>query len=234
MIPLFQEANVYPVHGIKSFCSLMNPWELKRDQGLENYLKQNSFPLPVPSQGKALAFLFRAVEADVKPLLYYPDLRKKRWKNLASILNKKYFMEDPLEDIINLTRELAHSEVDTILLKKFILNGLAFEKNFEKFWPFFPVRYLVYSLEKNFSMEAPHEKYLTSLEQDILEAQIEWEVWGLFGQSLFENPIGSYRAHFDNLLILCLRHFDMQRQSRIRDLLCMCRSTPFVMDLKDE
>ena len=217
-IPLFKEANVYSVRGMKPLVHLINPYELQRDRALMGHLEQCSLPFPTPNddeRGKALAFLLRALEADLRLLLHYPDLRRKRWKNLASILNRPSSMEDPLEEAIQLAGEIACGEIDTALFKEFATGGLSFQEKFETFWPLFPVRYLLYCLEQKSSIVSPVNKALTPLERDILEAHIEWEIWGLFGQALFEDSPDAYMNHLNNLRVLCMKHFDESGRSRI-------------------
>ncbi|MCY4643730.1 MAG: hypothetical protein OXB88_03845, partial [Bacteriovoracales bacterium] len=217
LIPLFKEANVYPLHGIKTLCTHINPYELQRDQELLHYLRQNNLPFPSSGRGKALAFLFRALEADIEALSHYPDLRIKRWRNLASILGHPSSMNRPLEDIFDLAAKLSREEIDTALLREFIMGALSFEEKFEIFWPFFPVKYLLYSLDKKSAVVAPYTiRPPTPLEQEVLEAHLDWEIWGLFGQSVFASP-QHYAAHLNNLKTIAFHYFDKARQKKFNE-----------------
>jgi len=182
IIPFLGEANLYQVNHLPLVLSRMNSFELMRDPELSSKFRQEkNFSL-----GERFVFIQRMLFSDAHSLKNNPLYRQMKWRNHFKFIN--YDLKGEFIDFISVVNVLKELCQDNPRLCQSIdhWSENVFENNFDTYRA---------NLGEGFGILAPHcklwfqsledvsyLKHLTPLELEILLAQIDWEICGIYAQ----------------------------------------------------
>lgn len=200
IVPLFREANVYPQQYLKEIAQFINPYELKRDPRLKEFLSRQNLMNQTIVKSHALVFIVKAFEHDIEYLSKYPRLRIARWKNLFSLIDQKLSPDHSLlENISWVICKFADMEEYQAKLIDFVQTGFDFNHSkSDIFSILFPIKYLIHRFDAHLSLELPLNR-LTEYQQEILVAFFEWEIAGLLSQAYLNKNYDQEIKHLKNL-----------------------------------
>lgn len=190
--PWIVDVNCYHSLDLHHFSPLANRYELKRDPQLLAQLPfGNSF---LSTDVERAIFLLRSLDGDLNNLVNCPELRIGKWKRHFEIA--ELILEGPpsVEKIIRAAvKVVGLAEKDSRTLIQFYQNQVIgrqidlpgkSEDVIHTLW-----RWLPQGLSH---LPGPYSK-LTGLSQELMEAQIAWEIWGLYSRvPLLTYPVGPH------------------------------------------
>ncbi|MBK9294005.1 MAG: hypothetical protein IPM57_06100 [Oligoflexia bacterium] len=195
LCPIIGETNIYPYTFQETIFKNINYYEALKDPFLYNKIKSKCNPSKI-----ALAvFWARAIDSDKNNLISYARARVNKWT-----YNNNYLDKEEKLDTTNLSMQatiavipkllkLNKTEADKLeaeLINYFMCNKDGFDEFLEWQLCFFP--------HKLYKMRA-HAYKLNSLQMNILEEQVRWEIFGALTQNYNFNSNKIFIEHLEGL-----------------------------------
>ena len=226
IFPFLGEINLYFKKELNSFSTITNYYEISRDPRLKKTL-----PTPADSSNiyQEIVFLCKTIESDQKNLRNIPHHRVKKWTHHLKLINQK--SEVSLEELLSLLAKRCNElEISpTEFLKDFYKLDRTIKKNCDDFYRensdkknyilLYPFRWIGSSLTcDSFFHDIEELKTFTDEQLKLLEAQIEWEIWGLYSQYIHNLRQATLHTHLENIKQMMQTSIYLQ-ESSVYDLL---------------
>ncbi len=206
IFPFLGEMNIYDKKPVLNFIELANSYELDRDPHL---LEEFSFHKKATPYEK-IVFFCKILESDQENLKSIPEYRRKKWeKHLRDLNINSAVGFDHLKDALS---KLCHDQgIDsTSFLDDFFMENRTEKINCDNFYRnckdkrsyilLYPFRWIGSSLTcESFYHDIELLKDFSNNELKLLEAQISWEIWGLFSQYLHNIQNATLHTHLENI-----------------------------------
>jgi hypothetical protein len=199
MFPFLGETNIFERHHLQYILSKMNSFELMRDPELSHHFSgQKMF-----SSAEKFVFIVRMLFSDADSLRNDPKLRQRKWLAHFKLIGLEIKGQSiDFEFVLKTLKELSlHSPRIENSLQKW--SQLRLENGFDIYQA---------HLGEGFGIMAPHcrlwfhtnedtsyLKNLSPIEKEILLAQIDWEICGIYSQK-FYLPVKQNKEHLGGLL----------------------------------
>ncbi len=199
IFPFLGETNIFERHHLKYILSKMNSFELMRDPELyQHFSEQKMF-----SSAEKFVFIVRMLFSDADSLRNDPKLRQRKWLAHFKLIGLEIKGQSiDFEFVIKTLKELSFqsARIEESLEK---WSQLRLENGFDIYHA---------HLGEGFGIMAPHCKLwfhkeedtsylknLPPLEKEILLAQIDWEICGIYAQKMYL-PKKQNKEHLGRLL----------------------------------
>ncbi|CBW27897.1 hypothetical protein BMS_3140 [Halobacteriovorax marinus SJ] len=206
IFPFLGEINMYPAKEVQDFIPIANKYELERDPRLcKDYgisKEENIY--------EKIVFLCKLIESDQENLKNNPLYRKKKWeKHLTDLgLSSEIDFESLIQLLnsqcseigIDASNFLNHYYQENRTQKTSCDNFYRECKNIKEYILLYPFRWIGSSLTcESFFHDIELIKSFTKHELSLLEAQLNWEIWGLFSQYLHNLHKATLHTHLENI-----------------------------------
>lgn len=181
--PLFGEVNTFVEEEVEKLWHFANPLETARDPIL---VSRTQSPTREPTAADKSVFLLRMLESNVANLMEFGNHRRGKWQKYADVagfeLPQIISLESLTESVVNSFPGYADWEREKAAraLEIYWQSCLAGTRYYElstlvEFQCLFPHRV-------DFKMSPYPFSFSNSASVDIAEAQIGWEIWGMYSQ----------------------------------------------------
>ncbi|OUR93623.1 hypothetical protein A9Q84_19330 [Halobacteriovorax marinus] len=207
VFPFLGEINLYLEDELKTFAPIVNSFELKRDPSLMEYLGNQ---VVSSTKYEELVFLCKTVESDQENLLSIPEYRVKKWQHHFELTGNQ--CDVSLSSLLNLLKEKSQSlgfDSDKFIEHYYTKNRTIkkdcddfYRENLDKqsYILLYPFRWIGSSLTcDSFIHDIEEIKSFSEDQLKLLEAQVQWEVWGLYSQHIHNLRQATLHTHLENI-----------------------------------
>jgi hypothetical protein len=207
IFPFLGEINLYNKNELNEFSPIANSYEIARDPELQSILglKETNY-----SKYQKIVFLCKTLESDQENLKSIPHLRVKKWTHHLNKLNEN--SEITLDSLKELLSKLAlELKIDgNKFLDQYYKLNRTEKVNCDNFYRenedkksyilLYPFRWIGSSLTcDSFFHDIEEIKNFSNEQLLLLEAQIEWEIWGLYSQYIHNLRQATLHTHLENI-----------------------------------
>ena len=216
-LPLVTEINQYVQSELEMFQAFANPFELARDPRSARRMATRA-----PSLSEAVVFLLRLLDADAENLIRRPWVRKRKWQNHFDVVGAEFpNFQSPhelgLRTLVEAVADFASVPRDQKALAVQELEAyFSNPKRRDAESLGLPSRWQGVFLPHRFAHHWNRVLNLTSDRSDLFVSQIEWEVWGLYGQILRPDGIPGLDPYLNILVKLCRDNLSSRPEDLMR------------------
>lgn len=226
IFPFLGEINLYLERELVNFSPIVNSFEIRRDPKLQEYIEMKN---PSNDQFEEIVFLCKTIESDQQNLLTIPKYRVKKWSHHLDLTNNQ--SEVSLDGLISLLTEkcrvlgldsdkfLSHFYEKNRTVKKDCDDFYRENRDKKSYILLYPFRWIGSSLTcDSFFHDIEEIKNFSEDQLKLLEAQIKWEVWGLYSQHIHNLRQATLHTHLENIREM-MESSDYLKNSKAYELL---------------